>query len=281
MTTFYPPGFSRLAFNGTSAPTAAYAIMWLTFPNHQYSFTFMTDKEKLNQLFQAALKDVSDGSKPLARVFPKQESVAVPAPVTQPEPALAAIPQATPVMETLVVPMENAGLDHAASAELGAMLDEQNARMRRKRNREKIFTLAACLTLTGGCYGWFVHSPERVEAFYQTIRDIRSVGDVKGMIASYTKALEKISVRSQQIDQSTRAMGVSTNQDNEKDPNFDAEMKTMSGGEGKTVGDRNKMLQDAFGKEIGGAATPVSAGTPDTKPVDKPATKVAAGDSFD
>lgn len=244
----------------------------------------MTDKEKLNQLFEAALKDTSPGVKPLARAFPKPEIVPMPAPIPEPaavvakvpEPAavVVEVPEAPAAVEPLVVPMENAGLDHETSTELGKLLDEQTGRKNRKHRREKLITLAACLTLTCGGFGWFVHSPARVQAFHQVVKDIRSTGDIKGMVASYSKALDKVAARSAQIDQSTRAMGVSADQSNEKDPNMDAEMKAMMGGEGKTTGDRSKMLQQAFGKKIGNQETP-------TVPVTKPVAKLAAEDSFD
>ena len=234
----------------------------------------MTDKEKLDQLFQAALKDTSTIVNPLERAFPKQEALPVLAAFPQPLIIFDTIPAMPTVLEPLVVPVENAGLEHSTSAELGALLDEQTARKNRRHRREKVLTLAACLALTCGGFGWFVHSPARVQAFHEVIRDIRSTGDIKSMVASYTKSLEKISARSAQIDQSTRAMGVSTNQVNEKDPNFDAEMKTMMGGQGKTSGDRSKMLQQAFGKKTGNSVTP-------TIPVTKEAAKVATGDLFE
>ena len=234
----------------------------------------MTDKEKLNQLFQAALKDAANDTKPLTRVFPKQETAPMPTPLPQPEPVIAAIPATLVVTEPLVVPMANAGLDEEASAELGKLLDEQMARKKRRHRRGSLLALAACLALTGGSYGWFVHSPDRVEAFHQVIKDIKASGDLKGMVASYTKALEKISTRSTQIDQSTMAMGVSANQDGLKDVNFDAEMKGMMGGEGKTAGERSQMLQQAFGKKIGNTETP-------TIPVTKQVAKIAKEESFE
>jgi hypothetical protein len=234
----------------------------------------MTDKEKLNQLFQAALKGAANESKPLARALPKQESIPMPAPLPQQEPVIATLPVAPFATEPLVVPMENAGLDLASSTELGIMLDEQNARLKRRHRRETILALAACLALTGGSYGWFVNSPARVEAFHQVIRDVRATGDIKGMVASYTKSLNKIAARSTQIDQSTMAMGVSANQDDAKDPNFDAEMKAMMGGQGKTTGDRNKLLKQAFGKKIGNTDTPAV-------PVTKEVAKIAKDVSFE
>ncbi|GAA5126882.1 hypothetical protein JIN84_09505 [Luteolibacter yonseiensis] len=209
----------------------------------------MTDKEKLNKLFQAALQDSSEPGKPPTRVFPTSPAAAAPVPPQEPAPApipvAAAPPEPAP---DLVRPMENAGLDEAASKELGLLLDEQMERKKRGRRRELLVTLGVCLALAGGGYGWFVQSPQRVQAFQEAMRDLRASGDVSSMVAKYRQALDRVAVRSQQIDQATAAMGVKGGAGDEKDPYMEEEMRAMMGGEkGKTVGQRNKMLQDNFG----------------------------------
>jgi hypothetical protein len=220
----------------------------------------MTDPEKLQQLFQAALKaPPTEGKATLARAFP------TPAPLAAPE----------PVAEIIFTPLPNAGLDHAASAELGALLDDQMARQKRRRKRELIGTLIVVFGLTGGGLGWFVQSPTRIQAFREAVADIRSVGDVAAMVAKYQVALDKIATRSSQIDQATEAMGGSANQDGMKDVNMDAEMQAMMGGEGKTTGQRNEMLQKSFSKKF-------KAPEPAIKPTsDQAAAKKASADSFE
>lgn len=207
----------------------------------------MTDQEKLQQLFQAALKAPVERNVSLARAFPTPAPRAAVQPVAEPvrEPAPAPEP-AAPV--AAFVP--NAGLDDAASAELGALLDEQMARKNRKRRRELIGTLIVVLGLTGGGLGWFVQSPTRIQAFREAMADIRSVGDVTAMAAKYQAALDKIAVRSKQVDQATEAMGGSASQEGMQDVNMNAEMQAMMGGEGKTTGERNQILQSAFGKKF-------------------------------
>jgi hypothetical protein len=154
------------------------------------------------------------------------------------------------VPEISFTPPPNAGLDDAASAELGALLDEQMARQKRRRKRELIGTFVVLFGLTGGGLGWFVQSPTRLQAFREAVADIRSVGDVAAMAAKYQVALDKIAARSKHVDQATEAMGGSANQDGMKDVNMDAEMQAMMGGEGKTTGERGQILQNAFGKKI-------------------------------
>jgi type IV secretory pathway VirB10-like protein len=260
-----------------------YAITLFSFVNNLINFLSMTDKEKLQKLFQAALQDTSEVNKAPTRAFPTAPPQA--APVME-FPAAAAVPQpmpvqAAPAMELLpnpeapVRPMENAGLDAVASAELGILLDEQRERKSRQRRRELLMTLGVFLALTGGGYGWFVQSPQRVQAFKEAMRDIRASGDVMGMVSQYRKALDKIAVRSEQIDEATAAMGVKKNAKDEEDPYMEAEMSKMMGGKdkGKTVGERNKLLQQNFGHMA-------KTGESD-KPAEEPKASVPAGNSFD
>lgn len=217
----------------------------------------MTDKEKLQKLFDAALRDQSlpVGGAP-KRAFPETTgNPQSPEPLTPPEASFqAAI--STPAA-SVPVPQINvaAVLDDSAAMELGALLDDQIRRKASKRRREALVTAVVLFGLTGGGFAWFVQSPTRVEAFTSAIREIRSVGDVKAIVAKYQAALDRIGARSRQMDQATAAMGVDPAVGNYEDPNFNAEMKEMMGGEGKTVGERNQALEKSFGdkaKEHGG-----------------------------
>ena len=146
--------------------------------------------------------------------------------------------------------------------------------MKRKRRRETVGALAVFLALTGGGFGWFVHSPDRVQAVRDAMTEIRSVGDIASMVAKYQKALDKIGTRSQDIAAATESMGVSSNQDGMKDVYMDAEMKEMMGGEGKTVGERNKVLQEKFGSvKTGGLKAAVMPTAPPAEPTTPSAPK--------
>ena len=155
----------------------------------------MTHTQKLQEIFEAALKDNSKFTKEPTRAFPTQPS-AQPVAVSPPAPA----PEPEPIPE----PAANAGLSHSASAELGALLEEQHQRKTNKHRRETVVTLALVVALTVGGAGWFVQSPQRLQAMKEAIHDIRSVGDVKSIVAKYQAALDKISDRSKQIDQATK-----------------------------------------------------------------------------
>jgi ribosomal protein L25 (general stress protein Ctc) len=208
-----------------------------------------TDKDKLQKLFQAALNDCTVDKPLLTRSFPP--SAPLEQPVIQPaaQPILQAVPEAIPVVENagFVQPLPNAGLDEAASEELKMLLDEQHLRLRRKRRRDSLVLAAILFGTTGGGFGWFIQSPERVHAVTSAIKEVRSAGDVMAIVGSYKKALAKIATRSTQIDTATESMGVSSSQVGMKDVDMDAEMSAMMGGEGRTVGQRNKLLREKFG----------------------------------
>lgn len=218
----------------------------------------MTDQEKLQKLFQAALQDSSDLNKAPTRAFPTSGAVPAPASVQAPMPFTHPVPVApapapepeaasVAVEEAPVVLPSNAGLDDKTSTELGALLDEQRARLARKRRRDTLVVLGVMFALGGSGFGWFVQDPQRVQAFKDAIRDVRSIGDVKSMVAKYRESLDKVAVRGKQIEQATDAMGVVRTAEDEKDPYFEEEMKGMMGGKGKTVGERNKAMKDNFG----------------------------------
>jgi hypothetical protein len=196
--------------------------------------------EKLQQLFDAALRDSSNVTKPLARGRPS--SPASPATALVPEVARAAAVAEEP---TGVRSLPNAGLDDATAEELGALLDERHAQMTKRRRRSVLTTAAVLLLLVGGVGGWFVQSPQRVQALSEAFHDLRSVGDVMSMAESYRSSLDRIATRGQQVNVATAELGGLGSDD---DPNFEAEIHAMTGGEEKTVVERNKQLQKTFSK---------------------------------
>jgi hypothetical protein len=210
----------------------------------------MTDNDKLQKLFQAALIGTSE-----EKITPAQVS-----PLVAPEPVPEPIAAVTPTTD-LVQPMANAGLDIVAAEELRILLDEQHARIKRRRRRELVCSFVVFFGITGGGFCWFVSSPDRVTAIRSAVKEVRSAGDIAGMIAKYQKALDQIGTRAQDIDVATESMGVSANQKDLKDVHMDAEMKEMMGEGGKTVGQRNRLLKEKFGSVKEGGVKAVVAPT--------------------
>ncbi len=242
----------------------------------------MTDSEKLQQLFQAALQDSSSGKKPLTRAFPTTPAVVVQpiqmAPVPTSEPVQPAVIEASRAVAPLVEPMPNAGLDAATSAELGALLDAQIKRKSRKRRFELVATLVVFLGLSGGGLGWFVQSPSRVQALHEAVNDVRSLGDVQGLVAKYQVALDRVAARSNQIDSAMSEMGSDPSQASAEDPYLSTETEKVLGVEGQDIGERNKRLQESLGKVV---KKPATAGEPSDKPADGAVATSATGDSFE
>jgi hypothetical protein len=259
--------------------------------DYLYNLKVMTtNNEKLQKLFHAALLDTSEKNASLTRAFPAvsvtQPQAVEPASVQAASPPVKEpAPEAAPsVSSDLVQPLAQAGLCDTVSSELGMLLDEQHRRKVSRRRREVLMTFVILFGLTGGSFAWFVHSPQRVLAARQTLEEIRSAGDVMGIVAAYKKSLAKIATRASDINVATESMGVSSDQTGMKDVDMDAEMKEMMGSEGKTVGERNRMIKEKFGylEKTGGKLTPppvdpkaVKPGSTPVKSV-KPTTPVAA-----
>lgn len=140
-------------------------------------------------------------------------------------------------------------LDSAINAELAEIMDQKIAREKSRRRRGRLMLVLFLVGTTGGAGGWIAMNPHRVEAFKQTIAEIKSAGDIKGMVAKYQVALDKIAVRGKQIDSATVSIGVDpASVDEHADPGFDKEMREMMGEEGgKTTAARDKILREKFG----------------------------------
>ncbi len=169
-----------------------------------------------------------------------------------PQPAFQAVssPAQAEAAGDLVMPDERSqtSLDAGLSEELGAIIDAKVQRAKRQRRRGLIFTLIFFVALIGGATAWVVTNPERFEAMKKVAAEIKSVGDIKGMVEDYKEALDKVAVRGQQIDAATGSMGVDpASVDERADQGFDKEMQEMTGGEGvPSAASRNAKLQEKF-----------------------------------
>jgi len=224
----------------------------------------MTAREDLEKLFEAALNETEAPSR-----FGTPESMkkAAPAAFRKPAPPFQAaaapaaptpLPEAPPFAAEAPAPKEPevvldkqgaASLDTAINAELAGIMDQKVAREKGRRRRGRLVLVLSLLGVTGGAAGWVAVNPERVEAMKQTVAEIKSAGDIKGMVAKYQAALDKVGERGKQIDAATVSMGIDpASVDGHEDPGFDKEMKAMMGEEGgKTTAARDKILREKFG----------------------------------
>lgn len=139
-------------------------------------------------------------------------------------------------------------MDNALSDELGAILDAKVAKEKRKKRQGRIVFAGMLLGLTGGSAAWVVTNPERFEAMKQVVAEIKSAGDIPGLVAQYQEALDKIAVRGDQINAATESMGVDpSSADHIEDQGFDKEMREMMGEDGgRTTAQRDKLLREKF-----------------------------------
>lgn len=228
----------------------------------------MTSNDKMQALFDAALKADPAAGKELQRAHLKVDPSKLPADDSEdPFPnagfAPAAVEASVAELKPAVVPdaerIEAVEFNKKEAEELGALLEEQMERSRRKRKRELLFTLLFLGGSTVGAAGWFVSDADRVEATKAVLSDIRSISDVQSIVAKFQDSLDRVAVRGNQIDQATAALGVAVKPSELKDQYMEEEMKQMMGEEGgKTVGERNRALQKAFSdraEKAGGAPT--------------------------
>jgi hypothetical protein len=230
----------------------------------------MPDHDKLQQLFNAALK-----SQPEDYATPPAKLRAVPTPAACVQPTPVELPRKVAVAEETPAPVLDVprGLKAAESEQLGVLLDDQVRRRRRKHRMEALVTALVLFSLAGGGLGWFVQDKDRVQAFQEALRDVRSVGDIKALVASYKLSLDRIATRSNQIDGASMAMGIDPAKCQNEDPCMEAEMKQMMGGDGgPTVGSRNKRLMENFGHMAGKNGVDI---TPEVAASDE-----AGGESF-
>ncbi len=173
-----------------------------------------------------------------------------PAQVFQPAPAAYAPVPVAQASETYVQLDDKAvaSLGSGLSTELGAILDAKVAKEKRNRRLSLVFTLLFLAGIGGGATAWVVTNPERFEAMKAVIAEIKSAGDLKGMVAKYQKALDRIAVRGEQINDATVAMGVDpASAEDMADQGFDKEMREMMGEDGgPTSASRNAKLTDKF-----------------------------------
>jgi hypothetical protein len=237
----------------------------------------MNGREDLDKLFEAALHGTQAPSRFGTPDSMKKAAPAAfgrPAPPFQAAPSPASASPATPsapfqaapsapfqAAPSAVSPPAPAGpevvldkhgmksLDSAVNAELAEIMDQKIAREKARKRRGRLVLVLSLLGISGGAAGWVASNPERVQAMKQTIAEIKSAGDIKGMVAKYQAALDKVAVRGKQIDAATTAMGVDpASVDEHEDPGFDKEMRAMMGEEGgKTTAARDKILRDKFG----------------------------------
>lgn len=135
--------------------------------------------------------------------------------------------------------------------DLSSLLDEQSARLARRRRQANWVIFAFFGLVAASASVWYVSSENNQKIVADLIMDFKSSGkdfkmiaNASGMADQYDEALQEIGTRSSDIDAATKLLGVDPS--TVAEDGMEADMKQMMGGEGVTVGERNKMLQNSL-----------------------------------
>jgi hypothetical protein len=227
----------------------------------------MTTQEKIEQLALAALR-----SGPPPAAAPKPATYM--APFERPKTVAlveAAKDSAAPVLADASVALEPdapaKSFRHESDPELRGEIDARDARIGKQRARRSLAVSLGLAALVAAAGGWLAVSPSAraglaaiIPALKGGVEDVKMIGS---LTTRYDQQLEKISVRGDQISDATLALGADPEALAEGvDPNMEAEMEQMMGGEGTTSVDRDKAFKEKFGvvgKLVGNKSKPDTA----------------------
>jgi hypothetical protein len=135
------------------------------------------------------------------------------------------------------------------------LLDEQVARLAKKGRQGNWLTVSFFGLMIGSASAWFSSSEDNRRIVADLITDIKASGkdldlirSVTVMASQYDKALEMIGNRSKDIEKATISLGIDPRSVTED--GMEREMKEMMGGRGKTVGERDRLLQQKLGSYV-------------------------------
>lgn len=227
-----------------------------------------TNKEALQKIFEAALKEPEPQYSPTTRLnsktptenFPKARSYGEPVPaarrVIEPVSKETITPDAskkisTPLetTKTVNIPTIAASSHDTSSTELAGILDKKTAKDNSKRKAQFLTIIIVLAGGIGGGIAWLVQSPDRITELKSAAAEIQAATDVESITGEYDKSLKKVAVRGNQLDEATSALGASTELKEGEDGYMEKEMKDMMGGEGKTAGERARGMEKSFGEQ--------------------------------
>ena len=172
--------------------------------------------------------------------------------------------------DTLVQP----ACDSAETEEvdLSTLLDLQDERHLTESRQSTRLILRFCgflLIVAGVWYAVSASNRRKVDGLIQDVkdsrRDLQQISSPEGMTGAYDQVLEKLGTRATDIDTATQSLGVDPA--SVPEDGMDAEMKTMMGGEGRTAGERQRVVEGvahAVGMKV---PTAHAAGAVSAKPV--------------
>ncbi|MEO7098270.1 MAG: hypothetical protein ABI162_02830 [Luteolibacter sp.] len=211
----------------------------------------MTTQEKINRLANAALHAAPPSAAfPKSAIFtPLPENLRIPTVAV--EVANANVTDA-PVFQAVVEAPAAKVPDHQTDPELGALIEERDARMKKKHSRQLLYANLTILGILASGGLWYACSTKAQTAVKSLIPAIRQSGNDFKMLGSilgqFDQSLQKVATRSSQIDEASRSIGADPNAAGAKDdPQMEGEMNQLTGGEGGTTAARDRALKEKFG----------------------------------
>ena len=132
--------------------------------------------------------------------------------------------------------------------DLSSLLDLQDQRQADESKRASRTMIGAFGFLLAFGLVWYAVAEtnrRKVDGLIQNViesrRDLDQMSNPSEVTAAYDEVLAKLGNRSTDIDTATRSMGVDPS--TVKEDGMDPEMKTMMGGEGRTVGERKREVE--------------------------------------
>lgn len=139
--------------------------------------------------------------------------------------------------------------DDTLETDLSSLLDLQLHReVSESKRTNRVFLGGIAILMASGLV-WYVASEtnrRKVDGLIQNVKesrkDVDQVSNPASMLGTYDEVLAKLGTRSTDIDTATRSMGVEPS--TVKEDGMDKEMKDMMGGQGRTVGERDRSLKN-------------------------------------
>lgn len=138
--------------------------------------------------------------------------------------------------------------DELEEVDLSSLLDLQDERQEKDSKRTNRVILKSCGLVFVAVLVWYAVSSthrRQVDGLIQNVKesrtDVKQMSNPKGIMGSYDEVLQKLGSRSEDIDTATRSLGVDPT--TVKEDGMDPEMKGMMGGKGRTVGERERMVE--------------------------------------
>lgn len=154
--------------------------------------------------------------------------------------------------------------------------DERHLAESRQSTRLILRFFGFLLIVAGFWYAVSAGNRRKVDGLIQDVkdsrRDLQQISSPEGMTASYDQVLEKLGTRATDIDTASQSLGVDPA--GVPEDGMDAEMKTMMGGEGRTAGERQRVVEGVAHAVGMKAPTTHAAAAVSAKPVVAPAHQV-------